>query len=365
MLSEIKINSSNIEILNSILFYSIKFIENLNKYDFGTNVLNKEIYYKLSEGTYNLVYNKSNINIGYSVDKNHPPLDFSPDYIYFSDITFKNENLEIINNFIKESINYYKNNILKEKFSSGKVNVFSLNNGSWILFNKIEKRKIETVYLPDNLNLKVLDNLKKFLSVETYEKYLNSGIIYKKNLLFDGEPGTGKTSLIISLASELGLNIFFLPFDKNINDSNFLRIIKNIKENSILVIEDSEYLFNDKKNITSLMSILNIMDGIASKSGLIIIITTNKIENINTTLLRSCRIDNRYKFDFIKSNEVLKMIDNLSNDNQNKKTFIKKISSINITPAQLQQYLLNNCNLLDNVEDLINDNNKYNNSLYM
>ena len=73
--------------------------------------------------------------------------------------------------------------------------------------------------------------------------YEKSGIIYKKNFLLNGGPGTGKTSLIISVASELNYNLYFLTIDKNLNDSNFLRIIKNIKENSILVLEDSNHLF--------------------------------------------------------------------------------------------------------------------------
>jgi hypothetical protein len=364
MLKEINISSTNLEVLNSILFFSIKFIEKIDKFDFGTSILHKEIYLKLGEGSYDFLFKNIEYSIEYIKNKIHPPIDCSPEYIYFSEVKIKSKELENINNFIKDSIDYYKNNILKEKYSSGKVNVFSLNSGSWILFNKIEKRSINTIYLPDELNLKILNTLKSFLSLENYNKYINAGIIYKKNLLFNGPPGTGKTSLIISLASELNLNIYFLPFDKNITDSNFLRIIKNIKENSILVIEDSEFLLKDKKNITSLMAILNIMDGIASKSGLIIIITTNKTDGIEPALLRAGRIDNFYSFDFIKSNESLQMLNKLSNDKKNIDLFLKNINKVKISPADLQQYLLNNTNLMDNIDDLIKSKNDNFVSLY-
>ena len=363
---EIKITSSNLETLNAILYFSIQFIENeqnINKMDFGTNIKDKEIIFKLGVGMYKINYQKNNFIINYVIDKTHPPLDCNPEYIYYSELIIKSNSLENIQNYIKESIKYYKNEILKEKFLSDKINIYSLTNGNWFIFNKINKRLISTIYLPDNLAIKILNNLKNFLSENTVEKYNKLGIMYKKNLLFEGPPGTGKTSLIISLASELDLNIYFLSFDKKLNDSNFLQIVRNIKENSILVIEDSDVLFNDKKNILSLMSMLNVMDGIASKNGLITIITTNKIESLEQSVKRASRIDNIYHFDYMKEAVILEMINNLSN-NIEFKEFLEKIKNIKITPAELQQYLLKyEDNLIDNVDELIQ--NKLENNLLL
>ena len=34
-------------------------------------------------------------------------------------------------------------------------------------------------------------------------RYLETGTPYKKNIMFEGYPGTGKTSLVFAIASEL------------------------------------------------------------------------------------------------------------------------------------------------------------------
>ena len=55
---------------------------------------------------------------------------------------------------------------------------------------------------------------------KTNEKlYHDFGIPYKYNILFHGVPGTGKTSLIFSLASELKMNIAIMTFTKDMDDN--------------------------------------------------------------------------------------------------------------------------------------------------
>ena len=44
--------------------------------------------------------------------------------------------------------------------------------------------------------------------------------------MLEGLPGTGKTSLIFALASELKQNIAILNFNKDVDDNVFMRAIR-------------------------------------------------------------------------------------------------------------------------------------------
>ena len=84
--------------------------------------------------------------------------------------------------------------------------------------------------------------------------------------------------------------------------------------------------------------------------------------------MRSGRIDHFYQFENIKIKETKKMVNNIL---KNKKIedskiideFINSLRNYSISPAELQNYILNNSdNLLENIETL-NKNND-NNNLY-
>ena len=87
------------------------------------------------------------------------------------------------------------------------------------------------------------------MTPETQERYMNLGVPYKRNYLFEGYPGTGKTSLIYALASELDMDVMVINFDPDLNDVKFLRAIQKIPKNAILVLEDIDGLFEDRTKI--------------------------------------------------------------------------------------------------------------------
>ena len=77
--------------------------------------------------------------------------------------------------------------------------------------NKHSPRSINTIHL-NGEDRKMLDYINKFKMKATKDKYKKRGIPYKLNILLEGYPGTGKTSLIFVIASELKCVILRLKF---------------------------------------------------------------------------------------------------------------------------------------------------------
>ena len=72
-----------------------------------------------------------------------------------------------------------------------------------------------------------MDNIINFFDSETRSEYLSFGIPYKNVCFLYGIPGSGKTSLIDSLASEFSCDIYILPLTGNIDDTIIMgRFIK-------------------------------------------------------------------------------------------------------------------------------------------
>ena len=82
---------------------------------------------------------------------------------------------------------------------------------------------------------------------ETEKWYDDRGIPYKLNMIFHGYPGTGKTSTIKSIASELNFNLAMVNFDSEMTDSKLIRSLKEVPKETILVLEDIDVLFKGKE----------------------------------------------------------------------------------------------------------------------
>ena len=180
----------------------------------------------------------------------------------------------------------------------------------WDVLNKRPRRKLKTIHLDGEEN-KIIDYIRNFLKPETKEFYEELGIPYKLNILFEGLPGTGKTSLIYTIASELKRDIAILNFNKDVDDNVFMRALRRLPKNAIFVLEDIDVLFKERKendNYKSMISfsgLLNSLDGMVFKDDLITIMTTNYECNKDIALKRPGRIDKSVNFREGKSSESL------------------------------------------------------------
>tara|TARA_Y100000590_G_scaffold348188_2_gene399100 strand:+ start:9341 stop:10513 length:1173 start_codon:yes stop_codon:yes gene_type:complete len=229
----------------------------------------------------------------------------------------------------------------------------------WEDFYTRPPRSLESISL--DFKEELLGDIKNFLSIETEQKYRRIGRPYHRNYLLEGIPGTGKTSLIYALASELNMSVALINFTVELNDTKFMRAIQRLPEDSILVLEDIDHLFierkknDDCKNAVTFSGILNALDGFVSQDKLITFLTTNHKCHLDNALIRPGRIAKQYHFDYSTKTQIKHMYKLFFPESTNVDDFYAEIKKLKITTAILQNFLfqfIDSDNILDHVDEL-------------
>ncbi|KAF2671145.1 hypothetical protein BT63DRAFT_438664 [Microthyrium microscopicum] len=177
------------------------------------------------------------------------------------------------------------------------------------------RRPLSTVVLDEDQKNMVLHDMEEYLHPSTRRWYSNRGIPYRRGYLFCGPPGTGKTSLCVALAGVLHLRIYVTSLNSNMTEDGLASLFRDLPPRCIVLLEDvdsagmtgkretglmeKDVEDRDKASATkgiSLSGLLNIIDGVASSEGQILIMTTNHIEKLDTALLRPGRVDLKVRF---------------------------------------------------------------------
>jgi predicted AAA+ superfamily ATPase len=330
-----------------------------------------QIFNKLGAGFHILKYKDTSIyiyiyNIGGPLGLNEETKIHVRYFIYID----KNK-LNILTDFFDSASDYYVKQILDKNKEIDKTTIYIWDD-YWETIEKRPHRNLSTIYLGGVEN-KVYDKIKNFLSEDTKKIYNDLGIPYKYNMLFHGYPGTGKSSLIFSLASELNMDIALLHFVSDMNDVDFMRAIRRIPENTILVLEDIDVLFearkknDENKSGISFSGLLNSLDGISHVDNQIIFMTTNCKMVLDKALTRPGRIDLDIEFKYSAKQQIKTMFEKfLPSQTKKFSEFYKQIKGLKLTTAMLQQYFFGNIkctNILDSIDELkeICDKNDYEN----
>ncbi len=167
---------------------------------------------------------------------------------------------------------------------------------AWSEHSTRKCRDLATVYLPPEHKERLRTGLDKFLGAsELYDRF---GITWKRVHLFHGPPGSGKTSTIVALASMYHRNLAKLTLTPGVNSQHLESLFGRVPANTWLVLEDVDALFTERKAESGVdfSTLLNALDGITTKRGLIVFATTNHRDKLDAAFLRPGRIDMELEF---------------------------------------------------------------------
>lgn len=135
------------------------------------------------------------------------------------------------------------------------------------------------------------------------EWYQERTIPWRRGYALTGPRGTGKTSLIRAIGEELNIpiHVFDIP---SMTNADLRRAWSNATRTApaIVLLEDFDNVFNGRENIAqgSLVTfdcLLNCLDGVEKKDGILTFVTTNHPEKLDSALIgRRGRIDRVVEF---------------------------------------------------------------------
>lgn len=149
----------------------------------------------------------------------------------------------------------------------------------------------EELFLPETIKNDVKDLVENFLASKDF--YLEKKIPWKRGILLFGQPGNGKTSIIRTIISQYNFKpVTFVPGSPA---ESMREAFSYAEEQSpaLLYIEDLDSLIENGLDISSF---LNLLDGISSKNGLLVIATANDVKKLKTNITRRpSRFDRKFE----------------------------------------------------------------------
>lgn len=232
------------------------------------------------------------------------------------------------------------------------VTIFEYSDTWWNKVDFRKTRKIDSLIIDNDEKTSLVNDVKEFFASKDW--YVDRSIPYKRGYLLSGVPGTGKSSMVLAIASEFDRPLYILNLNSIQTDSGLMTAFQGLKSGSILLMEDidatniaindrNDKKANGKKNKISLSGLLNAIDGVTSPEDIVMFITTNHPDHLDKALLRPGRIDMTMEFKPLTPELAQKMLEKFYvNTKEINVIDIVKGLQEPLTPATMQMILLNN-----------------------
>lgn len=197
-----------------------------------------------------------------------------------------------------------------------KTCIFEHEGNRWKPSKLRSKRDTSTVIIDKKQKERFLNDVAEFLDPKTKAWYAARGLTYQRGYLLYGPPGTGKSSLSHSVAGKFDLDVYILTLS-SLNDDNLKALFAELPQQCVVLLEDVDAVSvnraeDDSVNASqglgrtgslpqspgrvSLSTLLNVLDGLGSSEGRVLIMTTNHIKRLDPALIRPGRADEKVEF---------------------------------------------------------------------
>ena len=168
-------------------------------------------------------------------------------------------------------------------------------------------RPLDTIVLPPGAREFIEDDVREFLRSERW--YVDRGLPYRRGYILHGLPGTGKSSLVFSLAGHFNLPLYVVRLsDERLCDEGLHRLFQTTEKRSIILLDDvdapganrsvfRELRAGETTGNLSVQATLSLFDGATSIDGRLIFMTCRDKSALNQTLIRPGRFDVSLHFD--------------------------------------------------------------------
>ena len=191
------------------------------------------------------------------------------------------------------------------KFKGKSAMVYQSEHNYFRRIAKVGGKKITDVILNPEVKEKILSDIE--IWKKSKPDYVRRGIPYRRGHCYHGPPGTGKTTIVKAVAKEFGFNVYSIDLKKT-EDDYLIHLLRDIESGSILLFEDIDSTFDGRKSLNktgvTFSGFLNALDGIVEMDGVLVIITTNHIEKMDSALLRAGRMDLKVEVGYSSEKEI-------------------------------------------------------------
>ncbi|MEO0625160.1 MAG: AAA family ATPase [Pseudomonadota bacterium] len=217
----------------------------------------------------------------------------------------------------------------------------------WESFGALTRRSLDTVLSEDDRVERLLADLRWFYGAQDW--YADRGVPWRRGYLLHGPPGTGKSTAIRALASELGLDIALLDLGQaGLTDDQLREGLACAPARSLVALEDVDAVFKGRSDAArtgvSFSGLLNAIDGIAAQEGRALFMTTNHPERLDPALIRPGRADVHVELGPVGAEAARRLyLRFFPGETARADRFAGAIGTAQVVPAALQGWLLANC----------------------
>lgn len=249
--------------------------------------------------------------------------------------------------YFQKTINYLLNKNSKTLTTFKVSGEDDYNTSFKVISSDMNRRNFDTIFLENDIIGKIKDHIDKFNANESV--YKQRSLLYKTGILFEGEPGTGKTSLANAIANEYGYDLIIVDMNdfNNIDSVSLADTINADNERYIVLLEDIDCVVRDREDESTdkedrkiINRLLQFLDSNSSPTNVIFIATTNHPEKLDSAIKRDGRFDLIVSIRGIYKENAIKMCKSFAMTDQQIDTLIGSIESFPINQSKLQNMIL-------------------------